>query len=287
MSLATTSGHIAGLGIPTDYGSGIEWTKGLTNYCQGCSIQIGLWLVDSYRDISHGKYDAGLEQLVQFVTNANTSFYLRIGYEFDGVANNYDTAAYIEAFRYIASFFRTRRVTNVGFVWHAAGFQPRDNLPHTSWFPGTDVVDWCGVSLFQQPYYCAHSTNCPTMQFADEFAALCSSLGVPLMIAESTPFGGIIATDADSAKITNEAGFVGNTWDVWFLPVLSFIERHDVRIWSYINCDWDVFPMWQKEHASGAKWGDTRLEGENTQKQGKCSCDRCERFNSQHSPTRL
>jgi hypothetical protein len=36
----------------------------------------------------------------------------------------------------------------------------------------------------------------------------------------------------------------GGAWQ-WFGPVLSFINRHDVRLWSYINCDWDAFPMWQ------------------------------------------
>jgi hypothetical protein len=224
-------------------------------------VQIGLWLVDSYKDVPNGAYDTGLQQLVQFIRMSRSSFFIRIGYEFDSAANNYETTAYTNTFRYIVAYFRKHNVTNVAFVWHATGFVPRNSLPQISWFPGADVVDWCGVSLFQQPYYCGGSTNCPSMRYADEFAALCASMGVPLMVAESTPFGGII--DADSGNMINEAGFVGSTWDIWFLPVLSFVQRNDVRIWSYINCDWDVFPMWRREHAPGVMWGDTRLEGKN------------------------
>jgi hypothetical protein len=237
----------------------VEWTNELTGFCANCSVQIGLWLVDSYESVPNGAYDTGLQQLTQFIGNSNSSFYVRIGYEFDSAANNYETTAYIKAFRYIAAYFHNRNIANAAFVWHAAGFQPRDNLPQISWFPGADVVDWCGVSLFQQPYHCGARTDCPTMRYAEEFASLCASMGIPLMIAESTPFGGII--DADSGNMTNEAGFLGNTWDIWFLPVLSFIQRHEVRVWSYINCDWDAFPMWRREHARGVRWGDTRLEG--------------------------
>jgi hypothetical protein len=43
--------------------------------------------------------------------------------------------------------------------------------------------------------------------------------------------------------------------------VLAYINRHDVRIWCYINCNWDAQPMWQLNHAPGVYWGDTRIEG--------------------------
>lgn len=31
-------------------------------------------------------------------------------------------------------------------------------------------------------------------------------------------------------------------------------------MWCYINCNWDSFPMWQRNHAPGVYWGDTRIE---------------------------
>jgi hypothetical protein len=66
---------------------------------------------------------------------------------------------------------------------------------YEEWFPGVDYVDWCGVSLFQQPYDCPPGAldNC-SMPFADAFATYCSGLGLPVMIAESTPFGGAALT---------------------------------------------------------------------------------------------
>lgn len=57
------------------------------------------------------------------------------------------------------------------------------------------------------------------------------------MIAESTPFGGIT-----------------NSWNDWFGPVLDLIDRYDIDMWSYINCDWESQPMW---HSIG--FGETRL----------------------------
>ena len=82
------------------------------------------------------------------------------------------------------------------------------------------------------------------------------------MIAESTPFGGIV-TEEDAKKdpsAANGAGYAGSTWAGWFTTVLHFIDTFDVRIWTYINCDWDSQPMWQKKHAPGKHWGDTRLQ---------------------------
>ena len=57
------------------------------------------------------------------------------------------------------------------------------------------------------------------------------------MIAESTPFGGIIEEGASNLG-PNRAGFYGSSWTRWFLPVLTFIEKHDIRMWCYINCNW-------------------------------------------------
>ncbi len=63
----------------------------------------------------------------------------------------------------------------------------------------------------------------------------------PVMVAESTPFGGIYTTSI-------------KTWKQWFEPMLNLIESHDISMWCYINCDWDSQPMW---HNVG--FGDTRI----------------------------
>lgn len=262
LSLATVNGTIPGLANATDYGSGVEWVDGLTEQCLTSAVQLGIWMVDYYRDIPSGKHDDGLALLSTFIKQHSNPVYLRIGYEFDSSANRYDPGTFKEAYRYIARYFRSRAVSNAALVWHASGFEPRHSLPHMAWFPGADVVDWCGVSLFQQPYGCGRQSDCASMIHADSFARQCTKLGIPLMIAESTPFGGILDPVSGKAAVANRAGYVGDSWSQWFEPVLSYIERHDVRLWSYINCDWDSQPMWQKEHAPGIYWGDSRIEGQ-------------------------
>lgn len=79
------------------------------------------------------------------------------------------------------------------------------------------------------------------------------------MIAESTPFGGLI-DEGNSEHGPNRAGYEGSSWNRWFVPVLGFIEKNNIRIWSYIDCDWDSFPMWQRNRAPGVHWGDSRVE---------------------------
>ena len=42
--------------------------------------------------------------------------------------------------------------------------------------------------------------------------------------------------------------------DRWFGKVLTLIEKYDIDMFSYINCDWDKQNMWR-----GVGFGDTRL----------------------------
>ena len=77
-------------------------------------------------------------------------------------------------------------------------------------------------------------------RYAISTASWCKHRSIPVMIAESAPFGGIVTGVSD----VNKAGYKGNTWLKWFTTVIHFIERFDVRLWSYINCDWDALPMY-------------------------------------------
>mmetsp|Transcript_31213 Transcript_31213/g.52193 ORF Transcript_31213/g.52193 Transcript_31213/m.52193 type:complete len:421 (-) Transcript_31213:166-1428(-) len=261
-ALHNEHGDLPGIVKSIDYGSGIEWVTGLTERYPGSSIQLGIWMVDQCDDISDGKYDKQIDQLATYVNASSTSdFYIRIGYEFDSPYNQYPTKSYITAFQRIVFRFRELKVINAAFVWHAWGFQSRNGLRPIDWFPGATFVDWCGVSLFQQPYDCQSPDTC-RMRFPSDFASFCKRNNLPLMIAESTPYGGIIdeVTAANDPHAKNEAGYSGSTWSRWFTAVLAFIEKNDVRIWCYINCDWDSQPMWKLNHAPNEKWGDTRIE---------------------------
>jgi endo-1,3-beta-xylanase len=285
-SVSRIGGETDGLKNPVNYGSGIEWASGLVEKYPSSAVQLGLWIVDDCENIRKGKYDESLDNLIAYMSDSETNYYLRIGYEFDTSANRYPVKDYKRAFQYIVSYIRNAMIDtpqessnnnnvsnednagaglNVAFVWHASGMKPRDGLKYEDWFPGNEFVDWCGISLFQQPYECSTPLGC-VMKYPDGFAQLCQQYNLPLMIAESAPYGGIVSdkTAASSPNAANSAGFKGSTWSQWFVPVLSYIQRNDVRMWSYINCDWDAQPMWQANHAPGMLWGDSRLEGKNT-----------------------
>jgi hypothetical protein len=263
-ALTNENGDLPGLVSPIDYGSGTEWAVGLSDRYPGSSIQLGLWIVNVVSEISSGKYDSQIDSLISTVSESDSDYYIRIGYEFDSPENNYETENYKAAFKYIVTRFRAAHVTNAAFVWHSSGFKPRDKLTIDDWFPGATFVDWCGVSLFQQPYDCQSADVC-RMEYPSKFAEFCIKNSLPLMIAESAPFGGIVEDNLEAEKKAskdgNKAGFRGSSWSRWFTPVLAFIEKYDVRIWSYINCDWDAQPMWAKLHSPGELWGDTRIEG--------------------------
>jgi len=63
----------------------------------------------------------------------------------------------------------------------------------------------------------------------------------------------IVESTARGYKMSDAKAY--GAWKSWFQPVFTFIEQNDVRVFAYINCNWDVQPMW-----SGDTWGDTRLQ---------------------------
>ena len=77
------------------------------------------------------------------------------------------------------------------------------------------------------------------------------------MIAESTPFGGIDLKQAsNNAKsfFANNRHDYDDPWDRWFGKVMDIIDKYDISMWCYVNCDWESQPMW---HNVG--FGETRL----------------------------
>lgn len=112
-----------------------------------------------------------------------------------------------------------------------------------------------GVSIFQQLYPWASTNDANnsfsggTLQHVETILNFARDRNKPVMIAESTPFGGIHNTTMIDDNIINDS-----TWKQWFEPVLNLIDTYDISMWSYINCDWDSQPMW---HNVG--FGETRV----------------------------
>lgn len=252
------------LTTPQSYGSGIEWLSVLSK--QSCGrvhfspiIQIGLYLVNQTKAVHNGLLDREIDILSIYLQSLNSSIYLRIGYEFDSIYNEYDYDDYILCYQYIVDRFRSNLVHNVAFVWHSWAQETYQGHRISAWYPGTDYVDWCGISLFTQPYHCLPPNHCNNNDYKDYVTSVisfCKERNLPMMIAESTPFGGIIVNEKD----TNRAGYKGDTWKHWFVPVLRFIYHHNIKMWCYINCNWDSFPMWQLDRPVNEHWGDSRVQ---------------------------
>ena len=105
--------------------------------------------------------------------------FLRIGYEFDGPWNAYDSSRYINGYRYIVDMMRSLNVTNVAYVWQSAtwGANPQNQM--LNWYPGDDYVDWVGLSFF----FFDNNFNAP--QF-EELLSIARSRNKPVMMAETS-----------------------------------------------------------------------------------------------------
>jgi len=253
---------LRGLEYPIDYGSGVEYGEGLVNSLfpnENVGLQIGLWLngTAGCRDIVTGKLKDQVNALVEYLQETRaTKVFLRVGYEFDNPSFGFDDPTlYQQAFAHLhkACHLKTNCASKTLFVWHSWA-APR-NFPLHQFYPGDHLVDWIGVSVFQQVYshgqFQGDFIGGSSLQEMDEVLEFATSRNKPTMIAESTPFGGI---DMGSSRMSPSDGLEEDPWNRWFQPTLDLIEKYDIDMWCYINCDWDSQPMW---HNVG--FGETRL----------------------------
>jgi hypothetical protein len=276
--------QLKGLATPVDYGSGMEYAKGLAEAFPGSGLQIGLWLngTAGCSDILNGTLDQRIIQLYDVIghqlhsTTADTpKVFLRVGYEFDNPWFGYseDPSTYQRAFQKMVTDCENQLGFSVchdriAFVWHSWA-APRSIASLDTFYPGDEFVDWVGISIFQQLYPWANLEGTGAREkgnFAGgdlthviEVLEYAKSHDKPVMIAESTPFGGmhVASTDVALGFIDDSATDAQNgdiLWDLWFQKTIDLIDRYDIAMWSYINCDWESQPMW---HNIG--FGDTRL----------------------------
>jgi hypothetical protein len=230
------------------------------------ALQLGLWLngTAGCHDIVNGRLDAQVSRLFHYLLHQCTAakVFVRVGYEFDnptfGYYYNTDQALlYARTFRYIVHACRQQHHATcrdrIAFVWHSWGAtaeMTRSLLDE--YYPGDDYVDWIAVSIFSQVYP-SHSTatvpdSIPRLGSRSTVETILDYAvrhGKPIMIAESSPFGGFDA--------------LSDPWNDWFVPVLEYIEHYDVGMWSYIHCHWDAQRMWH-----GVGFGDSRLSSNAT-----------------------
>jgi hypothetical protein len=194
--------------------------------------------------------------------------------EFDNPWFGYseDPQAYQQAFRKMVKSCETQLHQcheKIAFCWHS--WAAPKVAPLQDFYPGNQFVDWIGISIFQQLYPWANinNNNNNAEDYGNDFAGgtrdqiqevldFAQRHNKPIMIAESTPFGGMngqapITTSGGSTN-SNISWTENDVWELWYQPTLDLIEDYDIGMWSYINCDWDSQPMWD-----GVGFGDTRL----------------------------
>lgn len=150
---------LVGLDKPVDYGSGIEYANGLLeSVFQGkdVGLQIGLWLngTEGCRQIVKGQLNRQIKLLFHYLKHCKASIvFLRVGYEFDNPSFQYsDPPQYRQAFQRLADACEQAKWScrhKVKFVWHSWG-AAGSVAPLQTFYPGDDMVDWIGVSIFQQ-----------------------------------------------------------------------------------------------------------------------------------------
>ena len=235
MSYSSTAAA-EGLTSLVNYGSGninAQYFAGNPAY-SNTVFQLGLYIDNDLANIISGLRDGNIAAIGNWIKSTGRPVYLRIGYEFDGPWNALPPVLYITAYHHIVDAMRANGVTNAVFVWHSACAPAFGGYPVSSWYPGDDYVDWAGISVYEQ-----FDGTLGTVADLDNFCAFAKSRNKPIMIAESTPYGGI-----SNAR-----------WANWFLPCLDLIHRHHIQMWCYIDTDWEAQPMF-----AGQGWGDCRIE---------------------------
>lgn len=254
----------------------------------GCRIDpTGSSTSSHQAQIAQGNYDNAIIHLAtQLKTLAPRKVFLRIGYEFDGPWNCYSPAHYKSAFRRIALTLKAQNVTNVVTVWQSATWpdpsiageratrydhrQPNHLL---SWYPGDDVVDWIGLSVFYrnlsqwnyQPTYTPQLAQDKLLNFARQKAK-------PVMIAEAAPQGYHIGKLTQSPIQTNLASPVSaeEIWSNWYQLLFNYVDqnRDIIKALAYINTHWESQGMWYcapgkqagNPGCANGNWGDSRVQ---------------------------
>ena len=217
------------LDMPVDNGGGIQDGKYLLEKYPDSVIQVGLWMVGGLEGVVKGEYDGNIDKIGNWIIQAKRPVFLRIGYEFDLPANNYEPKAYRLAFRYIVDRLRKAGVTNAAYVWHSYANLPP--YPLNDWYPGDDYVDWFAVSMFGTPNI-----------YMKNFAKMAREHHKGFMIAESAPQG-----DGSKYGLTS--------WKLWYGSFFKFINEENVQVVCYIDLNWETLPMFK-----GQGWGDSRVQ---------------------------
>ncbi len=222
-------------------------------------------------DINAGKYDELIDEMGGYFKALDRPVYLRIGYEFDGYWNCFQPEPHKKAFVRIVERLRALGADNVASVWQSATW-PFDNTDWEKWYPGDEVVDWIGFSLFltDQGYHEGAPPDPNTIR--DSLLAFARSRNKPVMVAESANQGydNAALTRSVITKKEVQPRTPEQIWQEWYHPYFEYIYANAdvIRAVIYINSLWDIQQMWNCREGFNAGqpgclkgyWGDTRVQ---------------------------
>ncbi len=204
--------------------------------------QIGVDFRNAQRDASQGMRDPEIVMLMDTIREAGNPALIRIGYEFNNPSIPYDPSLYIMAFRKVVDRLREAHLDRAATVWNAtaAGF----GGPHfMRWYPGDDVVDWWGISLFDPGDF-----SNPQL---DEFLADARAHRKPVIICEASP---VFQTSTPGRVRGPKSGAEAAAW---YGKLAALIQAHpEINAVAVVSVDWRrlaaILP--------GKGWPDARIE---------------------------
>ncbi|KAI9136400.1 glycoside hydrolase superfamily [Paraphysoderma sedebokerense] len=248
-----------------------DWGNVLSKY-PNAALNVGYYLVGATDTIaSTTNYDGKIREFARYLKSLNRPIYLRVGYEFDGPWNQYDPTRYKSAFRKIHQLFSAEgALPNVAFVWHAAASTAGrfGGYALSSWYPGDNYVDWCGVSMFR--------AASPEQNLMNEVHQYCASKGKPSAVWEAAPQGWHAGTqkwNTNGNGFNCPANLVSETPSgIWSKFHQQFFDWNvngvgsnwigKVKAISFISSNWNNFPAWAG--CGEGYWGDSRIEAHST-----------------------
>lgn len=258
-----TNYSLHGLDHPVDYGAGTIDAKAQMTLVPGSVLVLGVCIKGALEDIVMRRCDASIDRFGDWIRSQPVPVFLRIGYEFDGPWNDYDSEYYKLAFKWIVSRLRFKGVQNFVSVWQSATYTAYiDNgcrswkivdRSFIDWYPGDDVVDWMGTSYFDFD-----------KRIHDAFLNFARSRKKPLMIAESAPQGYDLELGERLDHFTNErisSGLSGRMlWENWYEPFFKYVRDNQdiIRAVAYINTPWKTQKLWAT--GDNGFWGDSRIQ---------------------------
>ncbi len=228
-------------------------------------IELGVHFTDatnSYLDSVFAlttSLDRYIDTLARAFQQVNRPFFLRIGFEFNGVWNPYHPYIYPLAFRKLVTQLRARGINNFASVWCYEPDAPADFADSSAqgwkWYPGDDVVDWFGLDPFDMDHF---NPTLPDSFRGDltkkgrteRFLQFAEQRRKPVYLNELSARNVFIVPDSLDQNHTQGR----SDWEYWFVPFFQFVRNHpNIKGWNYINLDWTHYSTY-------LTWGDARLE---------------------------